>query len=80
MNQAPGFEAIELPRLVDRAIRESGMIDFEKLCIKEGELVWTVIIDVYPINDDGNMIDASNIAAVAALHNTFMPEIDEMEK
>jgi exosome complex component RRP42 len=76
----PGFEAIELPRLVDRAIRESGMIDFEKLCIKEGELVWTVIIDVYPINDDGNMIDASNIAAVAALHNTFMPEIDENGK
>src|SRR3989338_10669378 len=29
----PGFNAIELPRLVDRAIRESGMIDFKKLVI-----------------------------------------------
>lgn len=76
----PGFDAIELPRLVDRAVRESGMIDFEKLCIKEGELVWTVIIDVYPINDDGNMIDASCIGAIAALHSTFMPEIDEKGK
>jgi len=76
----PGFEAIELPRLVDRAIRESGMIDFEKLCIKKGELVWTVIIDAYPINDDGNMIDIANIAAVAALRNTVMPEIDEAGK
>jgi exosome complex component RRP42 len=76
----PGFNAIELPRLVDRAVRESGMIDFEKLCIKEGELVWTVIIDVYPLNDDGNMIDASTIGAIAALRNAFMPEIDEAGK
>lgn len=73
----PGFEAVELPRLVDRAIRESGMIDFEKLCIKEGELVWTVIVDVYPINDDGNMIDAACICALAALHNTFMPALND---
>lgn len=76
----PGFDAIELPRLVDRAVRESGMIDFEKLCIKEGELVWTVIIDVYPINDDGNMIDASCIGALAALLNTHLPELDESGK
>jgi exosome complex component RRP42 len=73
----PGFNAIELPRLVDRAVRESGMIDFEKLCIKKGELVWTVIIDVYPINDDGALIDAASIGAVAALHNTLMPEVDK---
>jgi exosome complex component RRP42 len=76
----PGFDAVELPRLVDRAIRESGMIDFSKLCIKEGELVWTVIIDVYPINDDGNMIDASTIAALVALHSAYMPEIDDKGK
>ena len=76
----PGFNAVELPRLVDRAIRGSDMIELKKLCIKEGELVWTVIIDVYPINDDGNMIDASSIGAIAALHNTLMPEIDEKGK
>jgi len=73
----PGFNAIELPRLVDRAIRESGMIDFEKLCIKEGELVWTVIVDVYPINDDGNIIDASSIGAIAALQSAILPELSE---
>ena len=76
----PGFESIELPRLVDRAIRESGMIDLKKLVIKEGELVWTVIIDVYPINDDGNLIDASTIGAVVALRKTFMPELKENNK
>jgi exosome complex component RRP42 len=76
----PGFESIELPRLVDRAIRESGMIDFKKLVIKEGEAVWTVIVDVYPINDDGNLIDAATIAAVAALRKAFMPELNEKNK
>ncbi|MFH1289995.1 MAG: exosome complex protein Rrp42 [Nanoarchaeota archaeon] len=73
----PGFNAIELPRLVDRAIRGSGMIDFEKLVIKKGELVWTVIIDIYPINDDGNVIDAASIGAAIALQQTVLPEIDK---
>src|SRR3989338_5393112 len=61
----PGFNSIELPRMVDRAIRESGMIQFDKLVIKEKELVWTIMIDVYPINDDGNLIDAASIGAIA---------------
>jgi len=76
----PGFDAIELPRMVDRAIRESGMISFEKLVIKEGELVWTIIVDVYPINDDGNLIDAASMGAIAALRSTTIPEIDEKGK
>ena len=76
----PGFDAIELPRLVDRAIRHSGMIEFEKLVIKEGELVWTVIIDIYPINDDGNVIDAATIGAVAALRSAFFPELGKDNK
>jgi exosome complex component RRP42 len=73
----PKFNAIELPRLVDRAIRESGMIEFDKLCIEKGEKVWTVIIDIYPINDDGNLIDAASIAAMAALKQTVLPELDK---
>ena len=72
----PGFDSIELPRLVDRAIRESGMIDFEKLVLTPKEKVWTVIVDIYPINDDGNLIDAATIAALAALKKTVFPELD----
>lgn len=73
----PKFAAIETPRLVDRAIRESGMIDLKKLVITPGEKVWTVIIDVYPINDDGNLIDAATIGAVVALKNAYVPGIKE---
>ena len=73
----PGFEAIELPRLVDRAIRASEILDLSKLVVKKGEKVWTIIIDVYPINDDGNLIDVASIAALAALKSAHMPELDD---
>ena len=73
----PKIEAIELARVVDRGIRESGFIDFNKLCIKSGEKVWTVFVDIYPLNDDGNLIDASSLAAVAALQNAVMPKYNE---
>ncbi len=69
----PDIKAIELARIVDRAIRESEFIDLKKLCIKKGELVWAVFVDIYPINDDGNLIDASAIAAIAALQNAVFP-------
>jgi exosome complex component RRP42 len=73
----PGFSSIELPRLVDRAIRECGMIQFEKLCVVPGDKVWTIMVDVYPINDDGNLIDAATIAALAALKNATFPGLKE---
>lgn len=73
----PEFPAIELPRLVDRAVRESHMIELDKLVIEEGEKVWTIFIDIYPINDDGNLIDASTIGAIVALKNTMIPELDK---
>jgi exosome complex component RRP42 len=72
----PRENAIELARIVDRGIRESKCIDKEKLCIKKGEKVWMVFIDVQPLNHYGNLIDASGIAAIVALLNTKMPEYD----
>ena len=72
----PGIQAIELARVVDRGIRESKAIDFKKLCITEGEKVWMVIIDICPINDAGNLFDASSLAALAALKATKYPSFD----
>lgn len=69
----PKEEAIEMARVVDRGIRESGAIDVKKLCITLGEAVWIVFIDVHVLNDDGNLIDASCLAAIAALLTTTVP-------
>lgn len=69
----PREEAIEMSRIVDRGIRESHSIDLKKLCIKEGELVWMVFVDISVINDAGNLVDASCLASIAALMTTTVP-------
>ena len=77
----PGRESIELARVVDRGIRESKAIELEKLCIVPGKKVFVAFIDVYVLNHDGNLIDASALAALAALMNTkiFNYEIEDGE-
>jgi len=79
-NGPPGMESIEVARVIDRGIRESKFIDFKKLCIKKAERVWSVLVDLYCINDDGNALDAGAIAAVAALQLTKVPVYDEEAK
>ena len=71
------FAALELARVIDRGIRESHYIELDKLCIKEGEKVWTVMIDIYPINDDGNLLDAAGIGAIVALKDSRFPKYNE---
>jgi exosome complex component RRP42 len=72
----PDENSIELARIVDRGIRESHAIDTEKLCIESGKKVFVVFVDVYVLNHDGNLIDASALAALAALLNTKMPNYE----
>ncbi len=73
-NGPPTFDAIELTRVTDRLIRESEAIDLEDLCIIEGEKVWTVFLDIYPIDANGNLFDASALAALAALSTVQVPD------
>jgi len=76
----PKIDAIELGRVVDRGIRESGFIELDKLCIKEGEKVWQIFIDIYAINDDGNMMDVAALAGLIALAQARMPSYNEEEE
>ncbi len=69
----PDENAIELARVVDRGIRHSEAVDLSKLCIEEGEKVWVIFIDIWALDDDGNLMDASALAAIAALLNTTVP-------
>ena len=69
----PRPPAIEIARVVDRGIRESGTIDISKLCIEEGEKVWMVFIDIHAINYDGNLIAAAGLAGTLALANATVP-------
>ncbi len=75
----PGINSIELARVIDRGIRESGFIDMKALCIKEGEKVYQVFVDIFAINDDGNILDVAGIAALIALGRARMPIYNEEE-
>ncbi len=69
----PDENAIELARVVDRGIRESDMIDLQELCITEEEEVWIVFLDIYILDYDGNLFDASALGAAAALKSATVP-------
>lgn len=76
----PKEDAIELARIVDRGVRESETVDAKGLCIEEGKKVYMVFADVYPLEYDGNLIDASSIAVNLALLTTKYPEMKIEDK
>ena len=69
----PREDAIELARVVDRGIRESNIIEVEKLCIEPNEKVWIIFIDIHILDYDGNLFDAASLASLAALMTTKVP-------
>ncbi len=71
----PDENAIELARVVDRGIRESGAVELEKLVIVPGKLVRVVFVDVHVLDHDGNLLDATGIGAIAALLSTRVPKV-----
>lgn len=70
----PGESAVELGRIIDRGLRESRAIDTESLCVVTGKLVWSIRIDLHILDNGGNLVDAANIAALAALMTFRRPE------
>ncbi|MHA2223768.1 MAG: exosome complex protein Rrp42 [Candidatus Hodarchaeales archaeon] len=73
----PGPQAIELARVVDRGIRESNVIPMEdpKLCVIPGKKVWIIFVDIYILDDGGNLMDASALSAMVALANTRLNKV-----
>lgn len=69
----PRENAIELARVVDRGIRESEIIEVDKLCLVPGEKIWMVFIDIHIIDYDGNLFDTASLAALAALMTAKVP-------
>lgn len=83
----PDEQSIELARVVDRGLRSAEILDFSKLCLVPGKQVYLVHVDIYVLNYDGNLIDASALAAIAALrtakrstHKVVEGEIKQMKR
>lgn len=60
---------IELNRLLERNIERSHVLDLESLCIRAGEKVWMIRVDLNVLNHDGNVLDCSNLAIICSLVN-----------
>jgi exosome complex component RRP42 len=72
----PGEDAIELARIVDRTLRESKCIQLDKLTVSQDK-VFIVFVDLHVLNDHGNLLDTSALAAVAALSVTRLPKVED---
>lgn len=56
-----------LSRLLEKTIRRSGALDTESLCIIAGSKCFHVRADIHVLDQDGNIVDASCLAVLAAL-------------
>lgn len=70
----PGEEVIELARVVDRGIRESGMIDLTKLVLEKNKSVIGLFVDNSVTDYDGNLFDACSYASVASILSCRVPK------
>ncbi len=65
--------AIEVSRVVDRAIRAAEAIDLTRLCVTPGEKTWVCYVDLHVLDHSGNLIDAAMLAGVSALAHAIVP-------
>ena len=70
----PGEDVIELARVVDRGIRESGMIDMSKLVLEKDKSVIGIFADNSVVDHDGNLFDACSYATTAAILSCKIPK------
>jgi len=76
----PSEPGIETARVVDRGIRSAEFIDLESLCIEPGKSVYLLFIDLYPIDDNGNLVDAAFYSAIGALLTARLPKVEIEEE
>ncbi|VVB99988.1 Exosome complex component Rrp42 [uncultured archaeon] len=72
----PSDESIELARVVDRGIRSANIIDLNSFFLEEDKVL-AVYLDIFILDHDGNLIDASALAAMQALLSARMPKVEE---
>jgi exosome complex RNA-binding protein Rrp42 (RNase PH superfamily) len=71
----PGPLAVHLARLVERALRQSGAVDTEALCVVAGRAAWALRVDVTVLDHGGNLVDACVLAALAACMAYRRPDV-----
>ena len=74
----PNENSIELARVVDRGIRSAEVIDVRKLASMgsaEGKVLG-VFVDIYSLDNSGDLLDAAALASMAALASARIPKVE----
>jgi exosome complex component RRP45 len=61
--------------MIYKILKQSRAVDKEGLCIVSGRIVWSVQINIFLLNEDGNLMDACFLLTILALMNTKVPEV-----
>ncbi|CEL63878.1 exosome complex component RRP43 [Rhizoctonia solani AG-1 IB] len=69
----PAEEAQMLSEKINGILTSSNAIDPKALCIYPGKAAWVIYVDAVCINYDGNILDATMLAVIAALQNAKIP-------
>ncbi|KAI0408652.1 ribosomal protein S5 domain 2-type protein [Xylaria palmicola] len=78
---SPAFEVnrpteteVLLSRLIEKTVRRSNALDLESLCLIAAHKCWSIRVDLHVLSTDGNLIDTSCLAVVAALRHFKKPD------
>lgn len=71
----PTTEAQSLSQWMADLLQRQDVLDAKQLCLAEGKLAWVLYIDVHVMNNDGNLTDASMLAALASLKHLRLPQM-----
>lgn len=70
-----GEDEVLISRIIEKAVRRSGALDIEGLCIVAGRKCWAIRANVHFLDCDGGFVDASCIAVMCALLHYKKPDI-----
>jgi len=62
-------------RILERTLLAGGAMDAESLCVQSGMWVWRLHVQVTVLDHGGNLVDASVLAAIAALRHFRVPQV-----
>ena len=75
----PQPDVVELARVTDRGIRESGMLDMKQLVLEKDKSVIGIFCDNAVTDHDGNLFDACSYASTAAINSCKIPKYEMQE-
>ncbi|XP_065178839.1 exosome complex component RRP45-like isoform X2 [Sycon ciliatum] len=66
-------QSVQLSRYLEHAVKDSGAVDVETLCILADEKVWSIRVDVHVLDHCGGLATACSVAAIVALSHFRHP-------